>query len=333
MSAANYNIPFEYVNARCFVLDPVINESQAYAQAGQYQGNVFDSTVQQVVNRFRREKPKIEAQLLHRRLVPFWHVRCSSHFDYSRLNEYQIFANNPEAVQITVRDGHEQSITYRVDATGRSGGVVNLRGIERVVSDRQHETWEDSYIQNPDMLPAQYELEQKRMQGYIVQNPRPVTNVEELATDVRVDGKPLFDDEIETIIVPPLETAETIVQRALSNVMVSMEGPTINEAKLQLERLDLYFRPIFVFEFERFDRDGNRTDRKVEELDALARNRWTTLERTEFQMTQIPWKKILRLSADIGAILVQNYTGIGPALEITSTLLQQGGNIIDDLTD
>lgn len=90
-------------------------------------------------------------------------------------------------------------------------------------------------------------------------------------------------------------------------------------------------RPIHVIEFERFDRHGNRIDRKVEELDALSRKRWTTLERMESQIPQVPWVKVLKLSADVGAILLQNYSGIGPALQITSKLLDQGPDILESL--
>lgn len=333
MSDGNYTIPFEYAMPGCFVLEPIINHQQAYTQAGEYQNSVFENVMQKAIRRLLRDDTKIEATLLHRRLVPFWHVQCSSHFDYSRLNEYEIVAQNPEAVQITLRDGKGQGIAYRVDSTGRSEGVVKLRGVERIVAKRSFESWEDSYIQEVDATPYEADQAQKRMRQYAVQSPRPVSNLEELATQMRVDGQPLFDDEIETLIVPPLESAETIVQRAMSQVMVSVDGPTITDAKLNLERLDLYFRPIFVFEFERFDKNGNRTDRRIEELDALVRNRWTPLSRTEFQMPQVPWSKILRLSADIGAILLQDYSGFGPALRITGTLIEHGPDIVDSLTD
>ena len=327
MTNSNYTIPFEQSAPRCFVLEPIINQDQAYAQAGQHQTSVFEGTMEKLWNRFRGEESKVEAKLLHRRLVPFWHVHCTSLFDYNRLNEYQIVARNSEAVQVTIHDGKGQSIVYRVDHSGRSNGIVNLRGIERIVAKRTHEAWEDSYIQQQAQPQPEVNEAANRMQKYIVQKPVPITNLEELATHVRVDGKPLFEDDIETIIVPPLETAETIVERAMSKVMVSMEGPTINEAKLRLERIDLYFRPIFVFEFERFDKHGNRTDRKVEELDALVRNRWTTLSRTEFNMSTVPWKQILLLSADIGSILLQNVTGIGPTLQIGVAIVEHGTEI------
>lgn len=326
MSDSNFTIPFEYVNPRCFILKSVFDKSQALVQAGNHQSSVFGWSSR--VPLFDRRN---EATLLNRRLVPFWHVKCSSHFDYNRHAEYTIDVSSVEAVEITIRRDHNRSITYPVDAK-RMDGKVKLSGFERIVSNREHESWEDSYVHQQDLPLIQVDENKKRMKGYLIHSPREVDNLEEFGTASTIDGHPLFEDDVETIVVPPLDTAESIAQRAISNVMVAMDGPSVNQARLRLERIDLYFRPIYVIEFERFDRNGNRIDRKIEELDALSHKRWTTLERTDFQLAQIPWVKILKLSADVGAVLLQNYSGIGPALQITSKLLDQGPDILNSLS-
>lgn len=325
---SGFQIPIEISLPRAFVLDPIINGEQAYAQAGAFKSKVFGLDLGKIL---RRSKTTIEAKLLERRLVPFWHIHCQSHFDYSRLNNYQIAAHHPDAVKITLQGPNQQSIDYRVDQSGRSGGIVTTTGIERCVTQREKVNWIDSYIQQEEITPLEAEKEQQRMQKYILQRPQLVDDLEIFANSLMINGDKLFQDDIQTTIVPPLETADNVVRRTLKEVMVSIDAPTIHEAHLKVEKVDLYFRPLFVFEFEKLDQQNNALERKLEELDALNRDHWTNLATTEFQMSKIPWVKILKLSADIGTILLQDTPIAGTAFKVTGKILDQGPDIIDDI--
>jgi hypothetical protein len=322
-----FNIPIELREPRCFVLESVINPDQAYSQAGAFKGRVFGFDIGRVV----RRRTSVEAKLLHRRLVPFWHVHCLSHFDFSRLNNYQLLAQHPDAVKITLQGPSEQTIDFRVDQTGRSGGQVTITGIERCVTNRDKVNWIDSYVQREDVTPLVMQQEQKRMQAYVVQRPKEVQDLEEFVGSLSIGGNTLFQDGLETIVVPPLETADNVVRRSLKEVMVSIDAPMIHEAWLKVENVDLYYRPLFVFQFEKLDDRGNTIERKLEELDALNKDNWTTLATTEFQMSRVPWTKILRLSADIGTILLQDMSIVGTALRVTNTVIDQGPDIVNSL--
>lgn len=146
-----------------------------------------------------------------------------------------------------------------------------------------------------------------------------------------VGGQPIVDDNIETIVVPPLETADNVVRRILPEVTIPIEAATIYEWSLKVLNVDLYFRPIFVFEFVRQDDEGNPVERKLEELDALQKDRWVNLETTEFQMPTIPWAKILKLSADIGAIVLKDVPVVGTTMEVASAVASQGPGIVEDM--
>jgi hypothetical protein len=322
-----FSIPIELREPRCFVLESVINPDQAYAQAGAFKGRVFGFDLGRVV---RRSKV-IEAKLLHRRLVPFWHIQCQSHFDFSRLNNYQLLAHHPDAVKITLQGPNEQAIDFRVDQTGRSGGQVTITGIERCVTNRDKVNWIDSYVQREDMTPQMAQQEQKRMQAYIVQRPKEVVDLEEFVASLSVGNSTLYQDGLETLVVPPLETADNVVRRSLKEVMVAIDAPMIHEAWLKVENIDLYFRPLFVFQFDKVDDHGNTIERKLEELDALNKDHWTTLATTEFQLPRVPWTKILRLSSDIGTILLQDIPIAGTAFKVTSTVLDQGPDIVNSM--
>lgn len=324
----SFQIPIELSLPRSFVLDPIINAEQAYAQAGAYKSRVFGLDLIKLI---RRSKTTIEARLLERRLVPFWHIQCQSHFDYSRLNNYQIAPHHPDAIKITLQGPNQQALDFRVDQTGRSASYVALTGIERCLTRRDKTVWIDSYIQQEEVAPGDWEKQQQRMQKYVLQRPQLVEDLEAFASTLTVQGQQLFQDGIQTIVVPPLETADNVVRRSLKEVMVSIDAPTIHEAYLKVGKIDLYFRPLYVFEFEKLDEHGNALERKLEELDALNREHWTNLATTEFQMSKLPWAKILRLSADIGNILLQDVPIAGTAFKITGKILDQGPDILDDM--
>jgi hypothetical protein len=135
----------------------------------------------------------------------------------------------------------------------------------------------------------------------------------------------------ETIVVPPLETADNVIRRLLPKVIIPIEAATIYEWSLVVQKVDLYFRPIFVFEFVRQDKEGNPVERKLEELDALQKDRWVNLETTEFQMPTVPWVKILKLSADIGSIVLKDVPVVGTTMKVASAVASQGPGIVDDM--
>lgn len=338
MSSSGLEIPTRVAPPRCFFMAPVINESQSYTQAGEYKSKVFGFDPKQLLRAFSKKRDRgIEAELLERRLVPFWHVRCKSHFDYTRMKDYTISANDPDAISITIQgndmEGNQMEMIYRVDQTGRSGGQVSLTGIERCVTDRDNTQWIDSYMRTEDWLPKDLEDHRKLLKDTAKQRPIAVPDIAEFGGNLAIDGQKIFDDDIKTIVVPPLETADNVVRRALQQVMVPIEAATIFQWGLEVTNIDLYFRPLYIFEFVRLDQDGNPIERKLEELDALHKDQWVNLQATEFEMSTIPWLKILKLSADIGVIMLRDVPIIGTSMKIASTVAGQAPDIIDEINN
>jgi hypothetical protein len=168
------------------------------------------------------------------------------------------------------------------------------------------------------------------LQDSTLQRPKPVNDLDSFVTELTIDGNNLFSDVLETMVVPPLEAADSVIRRMLQKVMVPIEAATIFDWQLEVQTIDLYFRPIFVFEFIRMDRDGNALERKLEELNALKKDHWVNLETTEFQMSTIPWVKILKLSADIGSIVLQDVPIVGTTMKVISAVATQGPDILDN---
>lgn len=336
MTTGSLAIPTTIAEPRCFVLEPVLHKSQAYAQAGEHKSSVFGFDAKQLIRMLGRQRDVgIEAELLERRMVPFWHVRCRSHFDYTRMKDYAIAANSPDAVSVTIQgsDAHGQPVemVYRVDQTGRSGGQIKLTGIERCVTRREVDLWIDSYTHTDDWQPRVLEEHQKMLKDAATLKPRPVSDLSEFGAQLSIDGAPLFEDGLKTIVAPPLETADNIIRRSLQQVMAPIEAATIHDWSLEVATIDLYFRPLYVFQFERLDQGGNRSGLKLEELDGLFKDRWITLQTTEFQMSTVPWVKILKLSADIGALMLRDVPVLGTSLKIAGVIADQAPGILEQV--
>lgn len=323
-------LPIEISDPRCFFLEPVIDPDQALTEAGDYKGRVFGFDVRRFLPG-QKEKSRIEAHLRQRRLVPFWYISCLAHFDYNVSHEYEIVAKNADAIMITLQGSEGKTLNYRVDRTGRSEGRVAISGTERCVTDPRYAAFIDSYVKQVDSTPVEIQAEQHRFEKYSRERQRLVGDLQEFGLQLSVDNSQLFTDNLETIIVPPLETADTVVKRAFKQVTIRVEPPGPNEWYLKIRNVDLYFRPLYVFEFEKFGPDNKRQDRRSAELDALDRTRWTTLATSEYQIPTVPWGKILRLSSDIALALLRDVPVLGQSLEISKLLIEQSPSIIDDL--
>lgn len=335
MAKNNFSIPTVVTIPRCFVLESAINVSQAYAQATEHKGNVFDSkTVRsRSVLRFgRKQEINIDIKLLHRRWVPFWNVKSRSFFKYTRLKEYWIDIHDPDAESITLqgsdKSGNHAELIYQIDQTESSKGVAKFTGVEKYNTRRELLEWIDSYTPTQNWSPRQVAEQQRFLQNLALQNREQVKDLEGFAEKLTLDGRPVFSDSIETIVVPPLDMVDNVVRRALQKVMVPIEAATIIDWQLEVATLDLYFRPIFVFEFIHLDRNGNTVERKLEELDAVA-GHWVNLQTIEFQRSTTPWTKVLKFSADVGSILLQDIPVVGTTMKvISSTIPTQREDVI-----
>ncbi len=333
MSQLGLDIPTKLTDPRCFVLEPVINKSTAFSQAGEHKSKVFGSGLKRAISSLgKKNEEQIEIKLIQRRFVPFWLVRCRSHFDYSRHQEYSITAHDKESKYIALQgcdlEGQSQEIICRVDQAGKP---VKLTGIERCVKDRELEELIDPFSNTEKFSQSELDNRQKQLRELAMQNSRQVPDLESFVKNVTLDGKLLFDDDLETIVVPPLEPADTVAKQVLRKVMVPVEAARIYDWLLEVDILDLFFRPIYVFEFIRMDKEGKPVERKLEELDALKKDRWVTLESTDFQMPTVPWMKILKLSTDIGVLVLKEVPVVGTTMEVLTVVAKQGPEIVSEI--
>ena len=189
--------------------------------------------------------------------------------------------------------------------------------------------WIDSYLQvthpPPDHVQEFQKREQEhkqRLKDYTEKHePIEVGDFSAFFQALQVDGEALFADSVPTTITVPLEKADIIVQRTLKAVMESISAEYIHSWGLRVETINLYFRPLYVFEFKQYDvQDREVREKRVEELDGLNRNLWTPLPTTGRPKSDIPWAEILKLSTDLGLVLLRDVSGVGQILELGKVL-------------
>lgn len=171
---------------------------------------------------------------LQRRLTPFWHVACRARYAYERDRDYTVPVGAPEVQEITMA-----GTTHAVQPGSRS---FTIRVREHCREEMTREVFADGMTGRPipDASAA--------ING-------PIDEVEDLAA-LSLD---------DTVVVPPEHRASFVIRQLFSQLLKPLHADTVSEESLTLERTDLYYRPVWAFEFEW----RPRQKRGVVELDGI----------------------------------------------------------------
>ena len=168
----------------------------------------------------QRPKPDdIALVATQRRLEPFWHVACRALYVYERDRDYAVPSSAPEVREVVV-----EGTAYPVKEAGRT---FTLPVREHCREESAHEVYTDGLTGLP-VADAKN----------IVSGPSSEIN----------DPATLAADE--TIVVPPEQRASFVVRQLLAEMLKPVQADTVTEESLTLERTDLYYRPVWTFEFD-----------------------------------------------------------------------------------
>lgn len=202
---------------KVFVFDQVYPLSAASEQASQKKLNAFGLLVK--FNPFKR--PKDETVLLSKHVLryePFWHVVTSRSVDYSRELIYPVEIGNAYANKVLV-DGKEYPI-----AEQGSKRLINLQAVEHCHRKIRYEDHLDGLSR---------ELKKGALANYI--------------NKYKVQEHAVL--ELSEAIVPQLR-----LPMLLQKIRQTLDAEVINAHEFQedivtVEKVYLYYRPVFAFEF------------------------------------------------------------------------------------
>ena len=214
-------------------------------------------------------RPKAEDVVLaasQRRVEPFWHVACTAHYVYDRTRMYSVPASAGDVRSVTFLGKDTQVI-----ASGKAPAAFALEVLEHCTEDFREELFVD---------------------GLTGSNPH---NGEELISGPRTEvADPSALAAEDTMVVAPEQRASAIVRQLLARLMRPLQADTVFEESLAVEALELYYRPIWAFEFHL----PAKNKRGVVEIDALTGEARTATALRVSQFTRMVSKDAL---FDIGA--------------------------------
>jgi hypothetical protein len=185
------------------------------------------------------QRPKVEEVSFvsrQRRLMPFWHVAATSHYVYERRRDYTVPAAAPEVTAVTVHDQR-----HEMDQRVGTQPAFRLPLMEHCQNDFRSESFTDGLTGQP-----------------VADGPAVITGPKSEIGDLQTL------EAQETIVVAPEQRASYVVRQTLSQVMKAVQADRILEETIALQTTDLYYRPVWAFEFAWRDKHG------VIEIDSIS---------------------------------------------------------------
>jgi hypothetical protein len=152
------------------------------------------------------------------RYQPFWHVIAKARYVYDRTAQYQIAPNGSEVQSVTL-----EKTDYVV-----TNGHLHVSVMEHCSQDEQDEVYVDGVTgkNNPELA------------SYLSLSPKVATDkLEKLITKG-------------SIVVPPQARVSAIMRDALSKMIKGIQADKILEEQVEVECVDLYYRPVFAFQYK-----------------------------------------------------------------------------------
>jgi len=215
------------------------------------------------------QRPKAEdVKLLNtqRRVEPFWHVACTAHYVYDRRRQYTVPASASDVRRITFKEED-----FEVHPSGKGPGTFVFEVLEHCAEDIRDELYVDGLSGSS------------------------LGNGASLTTGPRAEIQdPATLGADETLVVAPEQRASAIVRQLLAKVMRPLQADIVLEESLAVEALDLYYRPVWAFEYQH----AAKGKKGVVEVDALTGDTRTA---TDLKMSTLTRKMSKDALFDIGA--------------------------------
>jgi hypothetical protein len=219
---------------RALVFQEQLTMDQAEGRAWGQKVDAFGN-VEKMTSFLRRPKDEdFELTYKEHRYQPFWHIECQARYVYERQREYPVTLSGQEIKEVTI-EGH----TYPV-----INGSILLKAVEHCREEPQQNVFIDGYTGERNQAFNDYLK--------FPANEMPLEQIDELT-------------QKGIIIVPPQSRATAVLRDVLLDVLKSLQADEILEDHIEIRRVDLYYRPVFAFQYRWLSKDKEA----VLEMDAL----------------------------------------------------------------
>ncbi len=193
-----------------FLLPAKVTQDQAREKAWEQKLNVFGTLTKFLM---RPKGEEIQVSLLELRYQPFWHAASHKRFRYDRRTQYHVPAL-PDVQSVEVAG---QTFT---PAQGR----FLMQGVDHCLLEESRELFLDALTG-----------EAADLRRYLVFDHMDASDGQVLPADLA--------------LAPPEVRAAVVVRQVLGDVLHPPSADQVLEEEVVVDRLDLYYRPVYVFEY------------------------------------------------------------------------------------
>ena len=264
-----------------FRLLPTHSMDDTREKAWDKKTSVFGSGLTGLFSRPKSEDVKITYSEF--RYEPFWHIACNVRYEYDRTRSYNVPVLAPEVKRVTV-DGKD----YTIAAEPRQFAIT---GTEHCIEESDTEVIFDAV-----------RGQEQKWEKYLRFDKVSVIDIDKLSTD-------------ESIVVMPEMRASAAVRQVLASMMRPIQADTIHEEKANMRIVDLYFRPVYAFEYK-WESKGKTTVAEFDGLTGVITSGGVTL-RQQFEK-MITRDLIFDVGADAANLLLP---GSSIALKVAKSMV------------
>jgi hypothetical protein len=219
---------------RALVLTEQLSIDQAEGRAWSKKIDAFGRMVK--MTRFVQRPKDEDFELIYKehRYQPFWHIACRARYIYERRREYPLPLSGPEVETVSIEGKDYQAVE----------GRLTLTGLEHC----REEPHKEAYVEGLSN----------------VVNPALASYLKYEATEIPMEELDEFAPE-GVIAVPPQSRASAVVHEVLTGMIKSVQADRILEDSVEVERVDLYYRPVYAFQYRWLSKEREA----VLEYDAL----------------------------------------------------------------
>jgi hypothetical protein len=215
---------------KIFALTEKITVEQARLRAMDRRTGLFNTGMNALLQRIKPEE--VELLAMQKRWEPFWNVICARHLVYDRTRKFSVSVTGPEVQSVTVNE-----VDYPV-----VNRAIGFTAVEHC-------------------------REEDRQQMFFDGISGDAQNLSSLIGDSRMEVTDLadFTARDNTIVVSSEVRASYVMRQALQTMLKPVQADVIFEESVNVEAIDLYYRPLFAFEFRWKTKDKTA----VAEIDGL----------------------------------------------------------------
>ncbi len=215
---------------RIFALTEKITVEQARLRAMDRRTGLFSTGMNVLLQRIKPEE--VELLAMQKRWEPFWNVICTTRLVYDRTHKFNVPVTGPEVQSVTLQ-------------------AVDYPAVNRAITFTAVEHCREEFHQQVSYDGATGTVQE----------------LGNLLTGSRIEVTDLADfaAQDKTIVVSPEIRASFVMRQALQTMLKPVQADVIFEEAVNVEAIDLYYRPIFAYEFRWKTRDKTA----VAEIDGL----------------------------------------------------------------